>query len=320
MKKQAYKYVVVFSCLLLSFLSAPFDAIAQNNSVSDYVPPPLFGSAPAARPTTPKKPEVSPAPDIIELRKNDNQAAVKENKRKDLRQEKAMKAVARSKRVGNIPLPKRKPGRSIAVPQSVPTLPIVPKVPAPVEPKEIVPVAPPPASEGVVKGPKTMPAVKKKDVAAEKIDENTVNETQTNMLARVQTPDDQQVDNDDGEQKLEISKDALSTEDAKSLLKDQLVLIFNDMDASLSEQKKEILSNKVVPVFVGGDKRLNITAFASPQSQGLNGDKRLALSRALAVRSFLLEKGVPSNQMNIRSLGSKTTKQPYDRVELQLMP
>ncbi|MAZ75804.1 MAG: hypothetical protein CMH31_00695 [Micavibrio sp.] len=299
MKKRAYKYIVIFSCLHTLFLSISSNAIAQNNSVSDYVPPPLFGGAPSARPapTAPKKRHL-PA-EIIQLRKNDNEATVKTTSPQNLRQEKAIRAAKLKKSSKNIPIPQRKPKRQ-AVPQQ----------------KQ---AGQKPTSQGVVKGPKTMPAVKKKSVDAEKIDQNKVNNTQTDMLARVQTLDPVEPKKLAKDAEPETKKDILSTKEAKSLLKDRLVLIFDGASASLSDQKQEILKNKVIPVFADGDKRLNVTAFASPQSEGLNSDKRLALSRALAVRSFLIENGISSNQINIRSLGAQTTKQPYDRVELQLM-
>ena len=43
---------------------------------------------------------------------------------------------------------------------------------------------------------------------------------------------------------------------------------------------------------------------------------RLSLSRALAVRAFLIDRGVRSTRMDVRALGNKFEKGPGDRVDL----
>ena len=40
------------------------------------------------------------------------------------------------------------------------------------------------------------------------------------------------------------------------------------------------------------------------------------LSRALTIRSYLLDKGVRAHRMDVRALGAKTDREPQDRVDL----
>jgi outer membrane protein OmpA-like peptidoglycan-associated protein len=44
----------------------------------------------------------------------------------------------------------------------------------------------------------------------------------------------------------------------------------------------------------------------------------MSLSRALAIRSFLIENGVRSTRIDVRALGNKTTEEPFNRVDLKV--
>ena len=44
--------------------------------------------------------------------------------------------------------------------------------------------------------------------------------------------------------------------------------------------------------------------------------RRLSLSRALSVRTFLIENGIRSTRIDVRALGDKTTEDPVNRVDV----
>ncbi|MBT6085598.1 MAG: hypothetical protein HOH22_07570 [Rhodospirillaceae bacterium] len=44
----------------------------------------------------------------------------------------------------------------------------------------------------------------------------------------------------------------------------------------------------------------------------------MSLSRALSVRSFLIDNGIRSTQIDVRALGNKTTEKPINRVDVNL--
>ena len=64
--------------------------------------------------------------------------------------------------------------------------------------------------------------------------------------------------------------------------------------------------------------RLQLLAYAGGHDLSTSKARRMSLSRALAVRSFLINKGVRSTQIDVRALGSKTNEKPVNRVDLNL--
>ncbi len=74
-----------------------------------------------------------------------------------------------------------------------------------------------------------------------------------------------------------------------------------DMAARLKKQK---------------DLRLQLMAYAGRKTLSASKARRLSLSRALSVRSYLIENGVRSTRIDVRALGNKTTEEPPDRVDV----
>ena len=66
--------------------------------------------------------------------------------------------------------------------------------------------------------------------------------------------------------------------------------------------------------------RLQLAAYATSTDDNPSRARRLSLSRALAIRSYLVEKGVKSTRMDVRALGNKFEKAPGDRVDLVFLP
>ena len=64
--------------------------------------------------------------------------------------------------------------------------------------------------------------------------------------------------------------------------------------------------------------RVQIQAFASPAGAGVSNARRISLSRALAIRSWLMDKGIEASRMDVRALGAESDRQPLDRVDLVL--
>jgi outer membrane protein OmpA-like peptidoglycan-associated protein len=62
--------------------------------------------------------------------------------------------------------------------------------------------------------------------------------------------------------------------------------------------------------------RLQLLAYAGGAAQTPSQARRLSLSRALAVRSHLIEKGIGSTRIDVRALGNKSEGGPPDRVDI----
>jgi hypothetical protein len=62
--------------------------------------------------------------------------------------------------------------------------------------------------------------------------------------------------------------------------------------------------------------RLELLAYAAGTEDQANRARRLSLSRALAVRAFLINEGVRSTRMDVRALGNNVDGEPADRVDI----
>ncbi|MBM3486482.1 MAG: lysophospholipase, partial [Alphaproteobacteria bacterium] len=65
--------------------------------------------------------------------------------------------------------------------------------------------------------------------------------------------------------------------------------------------------------------RLQLLAYARGDAEGASQSRRLSLARALAVRSYLIEKGVRSTRIDVRALGNRAEGGPPDRVDVVLL-
>lgn len=65
--------------------------------------------------------------------------------------------------------------------------------------------------------------------------------------------------------------------------------------------------------------RLQLKAYAGGGADTASHARRLSLSRALSVRSELIEQGVRSTRIDVRALGNKSESGPSDRVDVILV-
>ncbi len=64
--------------------------------------------------------------------------------------------------------------------------------------------------------------------------------------------------------------------------------------------------------------QIQLLAYADGDEDNASKARRLSLSRALAVRSFLIDQGVRSTRIEVRALGNKVPEGPADRVDVLL--
>jgi hypothetical protein len=153
------------------------------------------------------------------------------------------------------------------------------------------------ASTGVVKEPKVMPAVKKQNVETEVIFEpkTKMPPNLTNNFKRKPVPKKPKK-----EKSISLSVE-ISTE------KNWVLSFDNTTDIKLSEEYEKLLLEKIVPQMDANIySRLFIESFAThpnEKSNALSADRRIALSRALAVRSYLIEQEIASNRIDVRAFG-----------------
>ncbi len=95
-----------------------------------------------------------------------------------------------------------------------------------------------------------------------------------------------------------------------------LRLTFTSGSAELTGPAKKQLETLAQGLAKKSSMRVQLLAFAADSGGGASRARRLSLSRALAVRAFLIDKGVRSTRMDVRALGSKAGDGPADRVDI----
>ncbi len=100
-------------------------------------------------------------------------------------------------------------------------------------------------------------------------------------------------------------------------LAEQIRVLFQDGSAELSDDAKRRLSAVATALQENPTGRIQLLAYATASSDGASRARRLSLSRALAVRAYLIEQGVRSTRMDVRALGDKIGDGPADRVDIR---
>jgi outer membrane protein OmpA-like peptidoglycan-associated protein len=65
--------------------------------------------------------------------------------------------------------------------------------------------------------------------------------------------------------------------------------------------------------------RVQLLAYAGDEGASPSKARRISLSRALAVRSYLIESGIKTSRIDVRALGNKTTSGSPDRVDVKVV-
>jgi outer membrane protein OmpA-like peptidoglycan-associated protein len=98
-----------------------------------------------------------------------------------------------------------------------------------------------------------------------------------------------------------------------------MAIIFAADEAKLPPAARAPLAT--VAAALGRDEtlRLQLRAYAGGSDDSASHARRLSLSRALSVRSELIEQGVRSTRIDVRALGNKSKTGSSDRVDVILV-
>jgi outer membrane protein OmpA-like peptidoglycan-associated protein len=95
-------------------------------------------------------------------------------------------------------------------------------------------------------------------------------------------------------------------------------LLFDGGSATLSDSARQALDG-LASQLAGNEQRLKVVAFAAGQTNNASQARRLSLSRALAVRAYLIDKGIRSTRIDVQAMGApENANGPADRVDLSL--
>lgn len=95
-----------------------------------------------------------------------------------------------------------------------------------------------------------------------------------------------------------------------------LTLEFDGTSSDLTADTQQKLVNIIPHLRESKARRLAVHAYASGEDGSKTSARRISLSRALAVRSFLMDNGVEPTRIDVRALGLETDRKPLERVDL----
>ncbi len=113
---------------------------------------------------------------------------------------------------------------------------------------------------------------------------------------------------------------ALTTPPEITALDSPLRLLFERDEVELPDGARDRLAPIALKLQDEPNARLQLQAFAVGSEDSASQARRVSLARALAVRSYLIERGVRSTRIDVRALGAPEDEGPPDRVDIILIP
>lgn len=100
---------------------------------------------------------------------------------------------------------------------------------------------------------------------------------------------------------------------------DNMRIVFENDSSKLPTDAREALKTLSARMNQQDGLRLQLLAYAGGTDTSASAARRLSLSRALAVRSYLIENGVRSTRIDVRALGNKSTEAVTERVDITIV-
>ncbi|MEE2746764.1 MAG: OmpA family protein [Pseudomonadota bacterium] len=115
------------------------------------------------------------------------------------------------------------------------------------------------------------------------------------------------------------SKAQVATRDSAIRTKQPSKILFQLKESKLGKNAKKEL-DKIAKLFAANSAmRLQLMAFAGEAKMSPSKARRLSLSRALAIRTYLIGKGVRGTRIDVRALGNKFGSGVPNRVDLRVI-
>lgn len=290
--KNSMKDVKAFGLILLLVILI-FTSPVMAQDLGGYTPPDLFGTNTPVEDTMP-----------------DNQGVVEQEqekpipkqqpikiKQQELKQEKsALPSIPRAVKVDS----KMKPIED--EPKGKKSFPV--KMAKPDKKPIFVKQEPKNTSHGVVKGPKTMPAVQKENVESVVLYQSENTQPVINIAEQTQKPE------------IEKQPKTITNPDQTEWLFD-----FEGNNEELSAMQTAQIADEIVPhLILKANIRLSIEATPAFSKDNLmNGARRIALSRALKLRSILIDNDIQPSRITVRTLDAEQTDAPMNQVIINLI-
>jgi outer membrane protein OmpA-like peptidoglycan-associated protein len=97
-------------------------------------------------------------------------------------------------------------------------------------------------------------------------------------------------------------------------------LIFDPSTDDLTDDNTRMLAPQIATLEHDEELKLRIVAYAGGKGGSSISARRMSLSRALAVRSYLMDRGISASRLEVRALGNRSQDGPPDRVDTTVVP
>ena len=91
-------------------------------------------------------------------------------------------------------------------------------------------------------------------------------------------------------------------------------LYFNQDDSAINPAAKDILQ-ATLPMFKK-TKQIHIFGYATGKDGQTSSAREISLSRAFAIRQYLIDLGITETKIDVRAQGNETDQTPIDRVDI----
>ena len=99
---------------------------------------------------------------------------------------------------------------------------------------------------------------------------------------------------------------------------DGVQLLFDDGQSTFADRMVAPLRDLVKGLQKDENRRVQLLAYATSQEGNTSKARRLSLSRALAVREYLMAQSIVSTRMDVRALGDRSKSGPANRVDVMI--
>ena len=114
-----------------------------------------------------------------------------------------------------------------------------------------------------------------------------------------------------------IKKVAIPTKSLKPSVPESIIFSQGEAKLTITSKKKLDLVSKNMKSKKTA--RMQLLAYAGGKNMSSSNARRLSLSRALSIRSYLIDKGVEGTRIDVRALGNKKTSGQINRVDLKFV-
>jgi outer membrane protein OmpA-like peptidoglycan-associated protein len=298
--------VAILACIATLPAAAQRPDIEINNSVlEDYEPPPMFGNSEKPQLSRPVDPDWVPQLTRDDLREPESADENLPSAEDLLKIPRIKDGISKSSVLKKETLQKKEsPRQTVSVPlppRKVEVAAPLIDVPLPVRKPEKVVYAPKPEKKTEVKPQ----AIKKQEPARPSLP----------VLARPKQVDVPQMPAIPAGN---VRKEVLYTAPPEEQENDKgFMLEFEKGAAELQDIHKNTLDVHVALIMKNNKAfKLMLSAYALPADDTMSSARRISLSRALSVRSYLIERGVDPDRIEVRAMGSDTSRKPVDRIDL----